>query len=164
MKYLQDEGFSVGMSGDEEYRASWDRIFGKPVAEGREADGHFLQMDSPVYLVERKGGVEVSREEVGGEVILQIVLQALETELRRAAWERVAIKRRKDGTGVAGSPGRARVPGALSGTDLADDCGGGGVDPFDTVREGPGEAEQSGVHAKRSGGRSRSRRAKGKGV
>lgn len=96
MKYLQAEGFCVNMGGSKEYRDNWETIFMKKATKKEtKRDGHFLQMDAPVYLVERKNGVEISKEEIGGEVILKLVLMVLEQQLRLLEWEETAVKKRK---------------------------------------------------------------------
>jgi hypothetical protein len=101
MKYEQ-ETFDVSMGGSKEYRDSWERIFGKGregVDEECKEDGCWLQMDGEVFLVERKDGVELSREPVDGKVILQLVLGALERGLQLAELDERGAKKRGTGKG-----------------------------------------------------------------
>ena len=80
-KYLTDEAFSVSMGGSEAYRNGWDNIFMKKTKEEVHPDGAFLTLDGTINLREFKGGKEVNTESIDGEVVLKLILSALERGL-----------------------------------------------------------------------------------
>ena len=81
MKYLTDEGFSVSMGGTEAYRNGWDNIFNKGADVKKHPDGAYLTLDGTIHLREYKGGKEVSAEPIDGEMVLKLVISALERGL-----------------------------------------------------------------------------------
>ena len=74
-----------------------------------EKDGVFFVLEGTVALVERKGGKEISKEEIDGEVVLKILIQCVSAELDRLEEQKAWGALGSDWDHEPGAPG-APVP------------------------------------------------------